>query len=490
VLALVGGTGVGKSSLLNALAAGPVSPASVRRPTTDRPVAWVTDAARADLDGLLEWLEVAEVQVHDRADRADVAILDLPDMDSVRPDHRERVEAILPKVDAVVWVTDPEKYHDAALHDELLRAWLPRLRQQAVVLNKTDRLAPAAIAQVRRDIERDLAGATLGPRGGPVPVLATSAIDPDAGLSELSEWLARAMESKRIVRARLAAAIVVAIEETARAAGVDPRVAARPILDAAARRATVDAVTKDVLVAMDLPALERQAVAATRARARARGSGPLGRLTSAVYRISGRESRVADPGSFLVRWRERGPLRPAVESLRRSLTEVVRTASPSLRPAVAAAVEPERLAAGLAAAIDRAVAGHDRSVPTSRLWTVLGVLQTTATAAIALSVAWIVIWILARPPVDSLQLPIVGSVPIPFVVLLVSLVAGYVLARGLGLHAGWVGRRWAARLRQAVADAVGRQVRDHALDPLDRLEAARRSLWSAARSAIEDARRD
>jgi ribosome biogenesis GTPase A len=41
VLAFVGGTGVGKSSLLNALAGETVSPASVRRPTTSVPVAWV-----------------------------------------------------------------------------------------------------------------------------------------------------------------------------------------------------------------------------------------------------------------------------------------------------------------------------------------------------------------------------------------------------------------------------------------------------------------
>ena len=41
VLALVGGTGVGKSSLLNALAGATVSPASARRPTTSEPVAWV-----------------------------------------------------------------------------------------------------------------------------------------------------------------------------------------------------------------------------------------------------------------------------------------------------------------------------------------------------------------------------------------------------------------------------------------------------------------
>ena len=57
-----------------------------------------------------------------RTGLANVAVLDLPDMDSVERTHRERVEELLPRVDAVAWVTDPEKYHDAVLHDDFLRA--------------------------------------------------------------------------------------------------------------------------------------------------------------------------------------------------------------------------------------------------------------------------------------------------------------------------------------------------------------------------------
>ena len=88
VLAFVGGTGVGKSSLLNALAGETVSPASVRRPTTSVPVAWVPAAERTALEPLLEWLGVDEVREHGATDLGPVAILDLPDMDSVATEHR------------------------------------------------------------------------------------------------------------------------------------------------------------------------------------------------------------------------------------------------------------------------------------------------------------------------------------------------------------------------------------------------------------------
>jgi hypothetical protein len=71
----------------------------------------------------------------------------------------------------------------------------------------------------------------------------------------------------------------------------------------------------------------------------------------------------------------------------------------------------------------------------------------------------------------------------PFAILVVSLLAGYLLARVLGWHAGWVGRRWAARLRRDIEAAVDRELTDHALEPLDRLESARRALWAASQGS-------
>ena len=102
-----------------------------------------------------------------------------PDLDSIEREHRERVEAMLPRVDAVVWVTDPEKYHDAILHDDFLGRVAARLDRQVVVLNKTDRLSADDAERVRHDLERDLARmAGGGGRGPRVRVLLASARAP------------------------------------------------------------------------------------------------------------------------------------------------------------------------------------------------------------------------------------------------------------------------------------------------------------------------
>ena len=492
VLALIGGTGVGKSSLLNALAGEEVSRASVRRPTTARPVALLPTSSADDLGELLDWLGVAPGDVHASASTGmdGVAILDLPDLDSTEPDHRARVEAILPRVDAVVWVTDPEKYADAVLHDEFLAHWLPRLARQLVVVNKADRLTADDGDSVRRDLERDLARLAAAPGGArQVPrarVILASATGGDDGIEELRRWLREQVESKAVVRARLVASIRDATAGLARAAGIDPALPARPLLAGDARRHAVEEATAALLRIVDLPRLQSQAIAATRARARARGAGPLGGLTSLLYRWSGRQTRVADPVAFLARWRDRGPLGPAVEPIRAALAEPLRIAPSGTRQLFARSVATEGVERGLGGAVDRAVALRGDEVPSSRVWPVLGLLQTAATLALVVTAIWVVLWVFVKFPVDSVVLPVVGQLPAPFVVLIAVLAAGYVLARLLGLHAGWLGRRWARRLAADVRANVEREVAGTAFGAVDAIEAERHSLWAAARGIGED----
>src|SRR4029079_19443109 len=118
--------------------------------------------------------------------------------------------------------------------------------------------------------------------------------------------------------------------------------------------------------------------------------------------------------------------------------------------------------------------------PTSRWWPFIGFLQMLTTAGIALSVAWRLIGILGGPVAASVQVPIFGSVPTPFASLVAFLAIGYLLARLLGSHAGWVGRRWARRVRDRVATPWRDELSQRALAPREALEKARSRLWTAA----------
>jgi hypothetical protein len=488
VIALVGGTGVGKSTLLNALAGDEVSPASVRRPTTGSPVAWIPASSREEFDRLLRWLGVDEVRVHQNGTLPSLGILDLPDLDSVTREHRERVEELLPRVDAVVWVTDPEKYRDAVLHDDFLDRWVPRLDRQLMVLNKADRLG-GDVETVRRHLARTLAPGRGRGAGPALEVVAASAGRGEIG--SVRSWLSGVVDARKLVIGRLAASLEAALDELAARARVNPDGGPRTLLDPAERRRTLDRASNEVLRLIDLDGAERQAVAATRAAARPAGAGPLGRITAFFYRASGRERQVADPGRYLAGWSERGSLAPVIDLLRRAVDGPLQEAPVAIRPALAGTTDAAGLTTRLRGAVDAAIAAHTPlRPPHSRLWPVLGVLQTIATVTIAVAVAWMILWFLLRPPVDSWELPFFGSVPIPFVLLVAGLLGGFVVARILGLHAGWRGRQWAAALRSDVRASVERAVGDEAFAALDRVDAARRALWVATRAARETCGRE
>jgi hypothetical protein len=79
--------------------------------------------------------------------------------------------------------------------------------------------------------------------------------------------------------------------------------------------------------------------------------------------------------------------------------------------------------------------------------------------------------------------PYLGPVPTPVALLAVTLIAGYVLAKLLQLHAGWLGRRWAKRVGAHIGGEVRRRVDGELLVPLDRFEAARAALNRAVKVA-------
>jgi GTP-binding protein EngB required for normal cell division len=201
VVALAGGTGSGKSSLLNALAGEELASVSALRPHTDSPLAWVPSGAAVEIGPLLDDLGVTERL--DNTQLPGLAIIDLPDMDSIAEWHRRIVDDLLPRVDAVVWVCDPEKYHDPVLHDGFLWPLAQYHRQFVFVLNKIDRLP----ADDRPLVQAHLT-AILEDAGYPAPRVMVTAAAPDSGppigIEELIKHVDHRLDAKTAALTKLA----------------------------------------------------------------------------------------------------------------------------------------------------------------------------------------------------------------------------------------------------------------------------------------------
>jgi energy-coupling factor transporter ATP-binding protein EcfA2 len=155
VIVLMGGTGVGKSTLLNALAGGAIAQASFTRPTTRDPVVYYHESVKADR--LPAELRRCRLAPHDRPTLEHKIIVDTPDLDSNEPANRERLKDVLPVADIVLYVGSQEKYHDQIGWQLFLEQ--RRRRAFAFVLNKWDRCLHTGASGLRpdEDLLRDLA---------------------------------------------------------------------------------------------------------------------------------------------------------------------------------------------------------------------------------------------------------------------------------------------------------------------------------------------
>jgi len=112
VVGLFGGTGVGKSSLLNRLAGERVAPVGVERPTSRELIVYAH--VSAPLGERPERLPADRLHVHrhDEERWRGVVWIDAPDIDSVSAENREAAMAWLPHIDLLIYVVSPERYRD------------------------------------------------------------------------------------------------------------------------------------------------------------------------------------------------------------------------------------------------------------------------------------------------------------------------------------------------------------------------------------------
>ncbi|MFD2090885.1 GTPase [Blastococcus deserti] len=481
VVALAGATGSGKSTLFNALSGSEVSRPGVRRPTTGVAHATIWDAA-GDGDGgadrLLDWLEVPRRHRHAPEPVLDgLVLLDLPDHDSVRLEHRLEVDRLVGLVDVLVWVLDPEKYADAAVHDRYLAPLAGHAGVLLVVLNQIDRLDAVAAKECLTDLR-----ALLDREGlAAVPLLAVSART-GVGVAELRGELASRVAARRAATDRLTADVRAAAAALGAHAGD-----AAPALGRRDRAELVEDLGDALARAAGVPT-----------------------VTSAVERSTLRQG-VARTGWPLVRWvrklrpdpldrlhlgdeRARTSIAPAGPVELAGVTTAVRRARDVVGEGLPQAWRDdlrrtvEVSEAELADRLDQVVAGTDLGPDRVPLWQrAVGGLQWLL-ALVALAGA---LWLLGLVVLglfqldDVVPLPRVEGLPLPTL-----LVAGGLLA---GLLLAFVSRplvRMRARRRARAADrrlraAVVAVAEEEVLAPMTavREDAAR------FRAAVDRARR-
>ncbi len=261
VVVLAGGTGSGKSSLFNQLAGADFSPVGVVRPMTREAYAcaWGMDGAGP----LLDWLGVRDRNRYARSSAlgegerslGGLLLLDLPDHDSVLAGESGSVNRLVSLADLMVWVLDPQKYADAAVHSRYLTPMAGHSSVIAVVLNQADLLTAEQTSDCVTDLQRLLDTEGLHESR----ILVTSALT-GAGLDDLREALAKAVTARRASTERLSADVdALALRYAGYTAETEPPAAgngSQALAEALAQAAGVAGVSQALQSARELKAAD------------------------------------------------------------------------------------------------------------------------------------------------------------------------------------------------------------------------------------------
>lgn len=486
VVALAGATGSGKSTLFNALVDEEVSVIGARRPTTSTATAaiWGGDDNPAEL---LDWLGIeARHHVRDAEQALDGLILvDLPDFDSTQESHRIEADRILERSDVFVWVTDPQKYADARLHNEYLAPLQDHEAVMLIVLNQVDRIQQeGGVERIKADLARLIAA----DGAGDFEVIGTSA-RLHHGLDELEQAIGAVVAHRNAAEQRL----IGDVKGTARellhgVADEDPTLSkdadqqlVTALKQAAGVPVVLDAVQRDYLrqAGQHVGWLFTRWVSALRPdplrRLRLGGTADRPAITDADVRTALGRSSLPPPSPAA---------RSAVDLATRQVGEAAGAGlPPRWGDAVAAAATPQDDA--LADALDQAVMSTPLRARNPLWWEGANLLQWLLALIAIAGLVWLVVLgalgFLQMPQ----EVPTWGPLPIPVLMLGGGVLLGLLLAM-ISRAAARVGARRRRRtIEERLAASVAEVSRKHVSEPVSAVLArhtqARQQLQAAAR---------
>lgn len=477
VVAIAGATGSGKSSLFNALVGETIADVGVRRPTTATAQAAVFGGGA---DRLLDWLEVPRRHSVASSDLDGLVLLDLPDHDSVRAAHRLEVDRLVQVVDTFLWVVDPQKYADAALHEQYLARFAAHGAVTVVVLNQIDTV-PDAVD--RRSMVDDM-GRLLAADGLRGVRTMTASARTGEGLDALRRELAARVTERQAVLARLDADVDWLVD--------DLRVAVGDVTPGPVDRRARQQVEASFAFAAGVDALADAVGAAHRHRSVQQAGWPPVRWLRSVRPDPLKRLGLDRSAARSVPGTDAGPARTS----RSAPTAVAEAAVDEALRTVAGDTGrglPERWADRLhevvvarrtdvADELDQAVAGVRLSTDAPRWWTVASAAQWLATGVMVVGLLWLLlISAVAWFGLPSLPAPDVGALELPGALALGGAAVGIVLAVLARWAARVGGRRRAASARRRLHRRVAEVTAELVTDPLDRELAALAELQVLAR---------
>lgn len=173
VVGFFGGTGVGKSTLLNRLAGEEVARTGVERPTSREVTMYLHSTVH--VDHLPAEYPTGQIKTafHNNDENRNILWIDMPDFDSAESANRLLVNDWLPHIDLLIYVVSPERYRDdngwrLLLQHGARHAWV-------FVINHWDKGAPE---------QRDDFTSLLNSAGLDKPYLFCTDSSPEPGIDE------------------------------------------------------------------------------------------------------------------------------------------------------------------------------------------------------------------------------------------------------------------------------------------------------------------